>query len=89
MSNKLSSELEGAWEGKHHTNPILMDGAAMSFLLRLFLNCLSKARCSWQQSGGAIFGLLLHLSTEMGWHRFIFSFAWHPQTSCGLRGLPR
>jgi len=52
VSNTLSGELPGVWEGKHHTNPILMERAAMSFPLRLFLNCLSKACCSWQRGGG-------------------------------------
>lgn len=51
MSNMLHSKLAGAWKRKRDTNPVVMEGAAMSFPLRLFLNCLSKAHCPWQQGG--------------------------------------
>lgn len=33
------------------TDSVQMEGAAMSSPLRLFLNCLSKAQCPWQQGG--------------------------------------
>lgn len=49
MSHTLHSKLAGPWKLKQLTNSVLMEGAAMSFPLRL--NCLSKAHCSWQQGG--------------------------------------
>lgn len=49
MSNLLHGKLAGAWKCKQDTNSVLMEGAAMSFPLGIFLNCLSKAHCSWQQ----------------------------------------
>lgn len=54
-------------------------------IFKLFIKGLLLLAAGWW----AIFRRLLHLSTEMVWHRLIPSFAWHPQTSHGLRGLPR
>lgn len=68
MSHMLHSKLAGPWKCKQETNSVLMEGAAMSFLLRLFLNCLSKAHCSWQQ-GGLFLDACFHLSTEICWQR--------------------
>lgn len=51
MSNMLHGRLAAAWKCKQDTDSVLMEGAAMSSPLRLFLNCLSKAQCPWQQGG--------------------------------------
>lgn len=81
MSHMLHSKLAGPWKCKQDTNSILMEGAAMSFPLRLFLNCLSKAHCTWQHSG-------LFLDAASPLHGDMLakacpSFAWHPRTSRG------
>lgn len=82
MSNTLSSELAGARQGKHNSNS---DGGSCDVfptevIFKLFIKGLLLLAAGWW----AIFGRLLHLSTDMGWHGLVPSLAWHSQTSCGL-----
>lgn len=69
MSNMFHGKLAGAWKCKQDTNSVLMEGAAMSFPLRLFLNCLSKAHCSWQQGGLFLDACFTSPRRYAGWHR--------------------
>lgn len=80
-------ELAGAGEGKHRLQhkPDSDGGSCDVFpfsnlaevIFILFIKGLLLLASGWQ----AIFGCLLHLYAEMGWHRLVSASAWHPLVS--------